>query len=173
MCASCCLTWPVMNHVMRDSIGPVITKDKFLIILRYALLVPLAVFVFLSANGIVYMVNGLAASSWSETDATVIRTGSSIEYEFEADGRRIVRSTIRHSFVSQSAETLAKRYPVGSSVKVRHSESDGTILSVVEHGLHWDAVWITLVSMLLATICWRGFQPATKTQGANKTLATK
>ena len=127
--------------------------------IRYALLLPLVIFSILSGIGVVYIFNGLAARTWDVTQARIVETGFPVTYEFMDQNERVLSTTIRHSFISSSAETLAERYPVGSAVEVRYSKSDGTILSVLEPGFHFDSACFTLLFLALAWLCWRGFRP--------------
>ena len=127
--------------------------------LRYGLLLPLVVFSILSGIGVVYIFNGFAANTWDTTQGRIVQTGFPVTYEFSDQNNRIRRETIRHSFISSSAEALAARYPVGTSVEVRYCVSDGTVLSVLEPGIHLDSACLTLLFLVLAWLYWKGFQP--------------
>ena len=128
-------------------------------LLRYGLLLPLVTSVFVFGVGATYIFNGLAASTWDTVEGEIVEAGFPTNYMFVAEGERIVSSSVRHSFKSPSATALAARYPVGSRVNVYFCNSDGTVLSVLEPGLHWDSLCVTILALVVAVFSWRGFRP--------------
>lgn len=127
---------------------------------RWLLLIPLAASIVVAMIGGVYVFNGLAATAWEKTDATILESGFPLKYEFTVSGNRHKGSVVRHSFMNPSDEDLLEQYPVGKRVTVYYAPSEGTYLSVLEPGFHVDTVLVTLLAMVMFFLCWRWFRPA-------------
>jgi hypothetical protein len=127
---------------------------------RWLLLIPLAGSIVVAMIGGVYIFNGLSATAWEKTEATILESGFPLKYEFTVDGKRHHGSVVRHSFMNPSDDDLLEQYPVGKQVTVYYAPSEGTYLSVLEPGFHVDTVLVTLLAMVMFFLCWRWFRPA-------------
>jgi len=129
---------------------------------KWLLVIPLAVSIVVALVGGVYVFNGLSATGWQKTEATIVETGFPLKYEFTVDGKRHEGSALRHSFMNPSDEDLKKHYPLGKQVTVYYAPSEGKYLSVLEPGFHFDTVLVTLLALVFAFLWWRGMRPATE-----------
>lgn len=126
---------------------------------RWLLLIPLAAALLVAVIGGVYISNGLAATRWSTTEGTIVESGFPLKYEFTVDGKRHEGSELSHSFVNPPANEMSARYPVGQNVTVHYATSEGTYLSVLEPGFHFDTILVTVLSMVFAFLFWKGLRP--------------
>lgn len=135
---------------------------------RWLLVIPLAASILVALFGCVYIYNGLAAARWDKTEGTIVESGFPLKYEFTADGKSHTGSVVSHSFVTPSEEQLKQLYPVGKKVAVYYAPSEGTYLSVLEPGFHFDSILLTVLALVFAFLWWKGMRPERKKQQANE-----
>ena len=127
---------------------------------RWLLVLPLAISVVVALIGCVYVFNGVSATGWKKTEATIVESGFPLKYEFTVDGKRHTGSVVSHSFINLSDEELQRRYPVGQQVTVHYAPSEDTYLSVLEPGFHIDSILVTLLALVFAFLWWKGMRPS-------------